>query len=281
MPAYNPNNPWVVFALDDEEYCVNSAYVESIVTPGEMTKMPNNPAHLMGVMAYPQMGHVPVVDARTLLGLETLAEAIRDFGVMRQMHVDWVDALKDSVTNKVPFTKAVNPHKCKFGLWFDNYHTDNISLNFILSKIGEPHAAIHELGGKAQKQMAQGDWEGAKESYRKAEAICQNTVLPLLDKLIETYQDSNRGMVIMLRGDGGRRVGFMVDQIERLAPGNKVSFEPVPAGVDPRRSFLSDMVLEGDHTFSNINVEQLFAFLNSHAEIVQQALALAGNGKKP
>lgn len=274
MAEYNPNNPWVVFTLDDEEYCVNSAYVESIYLPKEMTRMPNNPAHLMGVMTYGGT-HVPVVDARTLLGLETLAETIRDFGVMRQMHVDWVEALEDSVTNKVPFTKAVDPHKCKFGIWYDNYHTDNVSMNFILSKIEEPHAAIHRLGAEAQSRMQRQDWDGAQEMYRQAESICRDQVLPLLDKLIETYQDTNRGMVIVLR-DGHTQVGLMVDQIERLAPGNKVRQVPVPAGVDTGGGFIADMILESDRTLSNLDMDQLFAFLSSHAAEVHSALALAG-----
>ncbi|MBD5559539.1 MAG: hypothetical protein HDQ87_04155 [Clostridia bacterium] len=275
MPEYNPNTPWVVFALDNEEYCVNSMFVDSITLPAEMTRMPNNPIHLVGVMPYSDL-HIPVIDARTLLGMETLAEAINDFGVMRQMHVDWVDALKDSVTNHVPFTKAVNPHKCKFGMWFDNYHTDNVSLNFILGKIEEPHAAIHRLGADAQKLMAHGDWDGARECYRKAEDICKNTVLPLLDSLIETYRDSNRGMVIVLRGEDGSQLGLMVDQIARLTPGNKISHAPVPAGVSVRDGFIADMVLDGKHTLANLDIPRLFEYMGTHAAEVETALALAG-----
>lgn len=275
MPEYNPNHPFVVFTLNDEEYCVNSADVLGIVQPEEMTRMPNNPVHLIGVM--PLSGeHIPVVDARTLLGMETLEETIRDFGIMRQMHVDWVTALEDSVNNRVPFTKAVNPHKCKFGQWYDSYHTDNISMNFILSKIEAPHAAIHGLGAEAQKWMAQGNWDEAKAAYRKAEDICRNSVLPLLDSLIETYRDANRGMVIVLGSDDGTRVGLMVDQIERLAPGNKVAHAPVPAGVDSPDGFIADMLIEGDHTLANLDVDQFFLFVGSHAAEVRSALALAG-----
>lgn len=275
MPEYNPDNPWVVFALDDEEYCVNSAYVESICQPEEMTQMPNNPAHLKGVMRKAGF-HVPIIDTRTLLGLETLAETIRDFGVMRQMHVDWIDALRESVTDKVPFNKAVDPHKCKFGRWYDNYHTENIHMNFILAKIDEPHTRIHRLGAEAQSMMARGDWEGANKVYEAAEEICVGTVLPLLDELIDTYKEANRGMVILLRSPNGTRLGLMVDQIERLAPGRKTTRTRIPAGVDTHGGFIADMVLEGDHTLANMDIDQLFSFLGSHASEVQTALSLAG-----
>ena len=274
MAKYDSRHPWVVFALDGEEYCANSAYVQGIVPASdEMTRMPNNPANLVGVMPHAG-GHIPVFDARTMFGMETLKQEIEDFGIMRRMHLEWVDALKESVENHTPFTKPVNHHKCKFGLWYDNFHTNNVSINFVLAKIDEPHAAIHACGAEAQKLMAHGDYDGAMEEYKKAEKICQEQVIPLLDQLIRTYQEVNRGMVLVLKEEDSGPVGLMVDEISRLAHPTKVEITAVPAGTDSSE-FIADMVLEDDHMLSNIDVPSFFSFINANDTYVKQALALA------
>lgn len=273
MAKYDSWHPWVVFSLDGEEYCANSAYVQAILSAtDEMTRMPNNPANLIGVAPYAG-GHIPVFDARTMFGLETLKQEIEDFGIMRQMHLDWVEALRDSVENHTPFSKPVNPHKCKFGLWYDDFHTNNVSINFILGKIDEPHTAIHACGAEAQKLMARGDFEGAKEQYKKAEKICRESVIPLLDQLIRTYQEVNRGMILVLQQDEGP-VGLMVDEISRLAQPARVRIVPVPPGTD-QSEFIADVVLDDDRMLSNVDVPSFFQFINSNGSYVKQALALA------
>lgn len=273
MATYDSRHPWVVFSLDGEEYCANSAWVQGIVPASdEMTRMPNNPANLVGVMPHAG-GHIPVFDARTMFGLETLKQEIEDFGIMRKMHLDWVEALRDSVENHTPFNKPVNPHKCKFGLWYDDFHTNNISINFVLGKIDEPHAAIHACGAEAQKLMARGDYDGAMAEYKKAEKICKEQVIPLLDQLIRTYQEVNRGMVLVLKEDG-EPVGLMVDEISRLAHPSKVRIAPVPAGTD-RSEFIADMVLDDDQMLANLDIPSFFEFISSNDTYVRQALALA------
>ena len=64
---------------------------------------------------------------------------------------------------RVTFTKAVDPHKCKFGMWYDQFHTDNISLNFVLKKIAAPHEFIHCCGGEINQLMARKEWEAAEK----------------------------------------------------------------------------------------------------------------------
>lgn len=269
MQSYDPTNPWIVFSLDGEDYCVNSCFVDSIVLPSNLTRMPNNPAHVLGVMKYVG-ANISVIDLRTLLGLMTMEQAVDDFSIMRKMHLDWVDALDESVHNHTPFTKPVNPHKCKFGLWYDNYHTDNVHLKFILNKIEDPHAMIHLCGAKAMDLMAKEDWEGAEQKFLEAKKVCIETVIPLLDKLIDAYRDVNRGNIIVLR-DGNNRIGLLVDEISRLVPGAKAEIRPVPSGIG-RSEFISNIVLDDDHTLANLDTEALWMFTVSHAKTIEQLM---------
>lgn len=262
MPGHN--DLWVTFKLDGDDYCVQSKYIEAMSIPGDVRPMPNNPEHMMGIMRWNGTS-IPVVDMRVLFGLPTLAETTEEFAVMRQMHMDWIEALEDSVRNHTQFTKAVDPHQCKFGKWFDNFHTDNISLNFILNKIGAPHEYIHRHGADVQKCMAVQDWEGAEQKYKEAYEVCTTQVLPLLDDLIRTYREVNHGIVIVIRR-GNRSLGLMVDEIDTLIQAGRATVEDLPSALGSSKEALASIVLYGDKTLAAIDVDKIADFVESEEE---------------
>lgn len=262
MPGHN--DLWVTFKLDGDDYCVQSRCIEAMTIPAEVRPMPNNPDHMLGVMRWNGTS-IPVVDMRTLLGMPTLAQAIDDFAVMRQMHLDWIQALEDSVRNHTQFTKAVDPHQCKFGKWFDSFKTDNISLNFILNKIGAPHEYVHRHGAEVQKCMAVGDWEGSQKKYEEAYEVCTTQVLPLLDELIETYREVNHGIAIVIKHEG-RNLGLMVDEIDTLIPAGRASVHPVPPALGGSSETVESLVLYGDKTLTAIDVDKIASYVESKEE---------------
>lgn len=260
METNSESRLWVTFKLNNADYCITSEYVDSIVIPEKITKIPGTPPHWMGVMNYKQQT-IPVIEMRTLFRMMNLAEYVDQFAEMKQMHLDWIKALEESVENRVTFTKAVDPHKCKFGMWYDNFHTDNISLNFVLKKIEAPHATIHLCGGQVNQLIAKKDWENAAKKLEEAKRICYNEVIPLLDQLIDTYKEVNRGVVIVLnRGD--KSVGIMVDEITTLIACSKTELQDIPSGMDCSE-YVDDIVLYDQKTMMGVSAERILALASA------------------
>lgn len=273
QPGGPENKLWVTFKLDEEDYCISNEFIIGILQPTEIKEMPNKPPHMRGVMKI-QEGTLPIVDLRTLLGMPTMEETVDRFSTMRQMHVDWVNALQDSVENHVPFEKAVNPHKCMFGKWYDSFHTDNVSMRFVLGKIGAPHEYIHVHGGEAKALMEKGDWDGARQKYEEARAVCTKEVLPLLDQLIATYKEVNRGIVITVHY-GSQRMGLMADEIGALIPAEKAEVHPVPTAV--RTSpYIEHMVLADGRTYAALNIESIAKEVDDKEAIARELDELRG-----
>lgn len=242
---------WITFQLNGEDYCIGNEHMLAMMIPTEIQEMPNDAPHMLGVMQIPN-GSVPVVNLRILLGMESVEDSISTFGLMRQMHLDWINALRDSVENHTPFEKAVDPHMCMFGKWYDNFETDNISLRFILNKIGPPHEYIHLHGADVKRLMEQGDYDGARQKYEEALVVCEEQVLPLLDELIQTFREINRG-IVMLISYGGRTFGLMVDEIDALIPADRAEELPVPKAVS-QSPYVDAMVLYEDRTYAALNI---------------------------
>ncbi len=72
-------------------------------------------------------------------------ELIELLKARRQDHVNWVIALERSIRHNTPFAGATDPHKCAFGIWYDEYHAKDEELRWILTRFNEPHKHIHSL----------------------------------------------------------------------------------------------------------------------------------------
>lgn len=107
----------LVFRLGDELVCVDSADLETILTPPRVTPTPNTPACVEGVVAV--RGQIrTILDARRLLGIETEGagevivlfgpEAVPEFGAVGWI-VDAVRQVRPVATDRVlapPDTEA-------------------------------------------------------------------------------------------------------------------------------------------------------------------------------
>lgn len=275
METYDENKLWVTFKLNNADYCITSEFVDSIVIPEKITEMPGNPPYLLGVTNYNHRT-IPVVEMRTLFNMMNLTEYVNRFAEMKQMHVDWIEALEEAVEKRVTFTKAVDPHKCKFGIWYDQFHTDNISLNFVLKKIAAPHEFIHCCGGEINQLMARKEWEAAEKRLEDAKRTCYNEVIPLLDQLIETYKEVNRGVVIVLNRNN-QYTGIMVDEITTLVAYSKTELQSIPSGVE-RSEYVDFIVLYDSKTMMGVDAERILDITVSEEEKEQlREAALAEN----
>lgn len=102
----------------------------------------------------------------------------------RQDHLDWMNALEDTIQNGTPFSKARNPHECAFGKWYYNYRAKNLRLSLLLSQFEQPHAEIHRLADRLLGMVEAGQKGAALQIFQET----KKTTLAELFELFEATQ---------------------------------------------------------------------------------------------
>lgn len=257
MQLSNENNRlWIMFRLHRSDFCVSCETVDAIVIPDKLTPLPCAPSFFSGIL---ERGGalIPVINMRVLFHLPSLEQCVEEFAQMKTMHVEWTQALRAAVKTNTPFTKPVDPHRCKFGIWHDHFETDNFSLNYILNKIVGPHERIHLCGAEINAMMSRGDMSNAETRLEEAEEICLKEIVPLLDQLIAVYREANQGIILIL-SNGNRHAGLLVDEVTGLIPMTQTMPQELPCGSG---SYLGGVVLNGKHPLLRVDVKKL-PFLN-------------------
>lgn len=216
--ADETRRPFIIFKLQDELYCIDSTYVESLLQLPEFDLLPLPHPHITGMFKY--RNHViEMFDMRSAFGFPTLNQEFENFKVMidtrKQDHIRWVDELERASEAKEPFKLATDPHKCAFGKWYDNFKHPNQSLSFHLKKIKEPHEKLHHAALDVAKCAGDCDKCPFQQCVRKVLKQIRNDTMPLILDLLEETKEIFRSiiyheMVIALRD---KNLGIIVDEI--------------------------------------------------------------------
>ncbi len=140
---------WVTFMVGNEVFAFELEHVQ------EMIRMPQS--RYVPRMAHDDLGVtmlrnkvVPVVDLAKTLGYQesalhgvALANILRE---RRQDHVNWINELENSVREQREFKLTLDSTKCKFGIWYSSFFTEDPWLATLLRRMEKPHAKIHSLG---------------------------------------------------------------------------------------------------------------------------------------
>ncbi len=214
------NLPWVTFKLAGQDYAINSEFVVSIgQTPEEITQVAYANQYIRGITEF-RDEVIPLADMRLFLGIRSKEEEFSEFQAMleqrKQDHIHWVEELRKSVQEEVPFTLATDPHKCAFGRWYDSYETNSSALRYHLDKIDEPHKALHacaievEKCTKECKTCKRG--ECLKRPLERAMQNYMPVVVSLIEEAKQLFYNDIREMSIILQ-DGQQTAGIIVDEV--------------------------------------------------------------------
>lgn len=134
----------------------------------------------------------------------------------RQDHVDWMDALQHSIRSGEPFSKATDPHKCAFGLWYDQYRPQDDEMREILARFDQPHQRIHSL---AEKLLAMAQQENRVED---AIAILEEEKHSTLRQLMNLFEQATTRLqemqkpVVVILNTGSRNFAIALDSIDGI-----------------------------------------------------------------
>ncbi|WP_419812040.1 CZB domain-containing protein [Bacterioplanoides sp.] len=130
-----------------------------------------------------------------------------------QDHVNWLDALEESLTQGSEFTKARDPNECAFGRWYKHFHTDNEALAQLLEKFDIPHQRIHALAHELLTMRDAGETDAALAILTEHKRTTLTRLQALFSDARNMVSSSVRPTVIMIQDDKSQVIGLKVDDI--------------------------------------------------------------------
>lgn len=185
---------------------------------GNATQVPSGDGTLMGVINY-QKVPTPIYDLSKILEGITAEQKNSDLidllFAREQDHIDWLDALQDSIETGAVFTKAKDPHQCAFGKWYDSFNSENADLMHILKKFNEPHIEIHSLADKLLTMADSGNKDAALNELQIHRRTTLNSLRNLFSAAREAITTSYKPVIVYTTLNGSTPcLGFLVDSVD-------------------------------------------------------------------
>lgn len=216
-PEEQVSYPFITFKISGANYCISSKMVSSMTMMSDLIAIPDSPDYILGLMKHKQE-IVPMLDMRTLLGMESLEHAIGRFADMirqrKEDHIRWVKALEDSVKYDTQFTLAIDPHQCAFGKWYDSYEAPTSTTKNMFGRIRLPHEQLHACAIRIANTPTD-NHEVREQILTEANKLCYEHIVPILEEVIAAYQSEIKGMAIILE-DNDKLHGVMVDSVNAI-----------------------------------------------------------------
>jgi purine-binding chemotaxis protein CheW len=232
---------WLIVELMHQPYAINVQFIKEL-TPAagqQISALPGTPAYVVGVMNL-RSRVLPVIDLRTLLGMPSLVseslEVVQLLHDREQDHVDWINALETCARDGTEFKLVTDPHKCKFGRWYDGLLADpeqrehltsgSIALDGMLDQFDAPHRRIHGIAQHVAVALGEG-------RLQEAQAIIDMTRGTELAKLRELFAGFGRlfaevrsSMVVVIE-QGSGLVGVQVDALDSVVRIPQARIQPL------------------------------------------------------
>lgn len=163
--------------------------------------------------------NVPLYSFCSLMNTQSLREEITELldllAQRRQDHINWMDALENSIRSGEPFTKATDPHQCAFGVWYDQYRPADEQLQTILAKFDEPHKRIHSLAEKLLLMAKSGEQHQAIVILQNEKRSTLTALLDLFAQASSRLEEMFKPVVVILQTDS-RLFAIEVESIDDI-----------------------------------------------------------------
>jgi chemotaxis signal transduction protein len=191
---------------------------------------------------------VPLYDFSALIGsVSSIEESKKLISILNEReedHVTWLDSLEESIRNNIPFTKATDPNKCGFGVWYQSFTTNDTDLAEALKKFDKPHRHIHALAEELLN-LAQNNQAKALERL----AYERKTTLSQLQKLFEVARErvlNNIRPIIVFIEHNDKKIGALrLDNIKDIETYSIEQFSRDNSTEGIMKRNQNDFVIEG------------------------------------
>lgn len=206
------------FWIGDELYAIKISNILSITQDLDgLLKTPVQSKGLTGIINY--LGNpVAVYDFAEMLNITSTRKLKTDLvdllTAQEKDHVDWLNALEQSLKEGVPFEKARDPHMCDFGKWYEKFETRDDALTDIMAHIDKPHKTIHALADELLSLKENDKLELALEKLNLARITTLNYLKKYFSHARNQIIDSLHTVIINITNDGSKaEVALQIDEI--------------------------------------------------------------------
>ena len=209
------------FYVSDTLFALRSDEVLSVNDDlDKIKKMPVDGQGILGVYNY-QNVMVPVFDYAELIGVESgqqvMQSLVKNLETRETEHVEWLNALYQSIDEGVPFTKALDPNQCAFGKWYNEFKTRDVTLQEILTHFDAPHKHIHSLAEKLLSLRDQGKKDEALDHLRIEKQTTLRRLQALFKQSREQVASAMRPVIIFVTEDGlAPKFGIVIDEVNNI-----------------------------------------------------------------
>lgn len=232
MALYGNGLRAFTFWVSDTLYAIDIARVLTISQ--EMNSIQSVPAKAKGLvgMVEFQGNAVPVLDFANMLGfasgIEKNNKLVQLLSDREKDHVEWVQALEDSLLNDTPFVKVKDPHKCAFGQWYKHFTSRDETLMEVLSEFEKPHMQIHAMADKLLDMKKDGDAEKALKILRYERNITLKRLMKRFDQARVHLKESTRQVLLYITEDGTTpTIALRIDDINDVIDFKAEQFKPM------------------------------------------------------
>lgn len=210
---------YLTFLVKGKRFALPVEWVKEILPIRSVVDLPvSNPWIRGGINI---RGNVlTLFDFRLIMGESTLIkereELVVTLNQREQDHIDWLDALKKSVTDGSEFRKATNPKACAFGKWYYTFKAPDSTIERTLADFEEPHNEIHALAHTALSLSNSGKREEAIKLVEEAKTTTLSRLLKLFTDLKSSLTVDIRELAIVCLYPNGKPFAVAVDGVENI-----------------------------------------------------------------
>ncbi len=135
--------------------------------------------------------------------------------VSEEQHLDWINALEESLKNKTPFTQATDPNKCQFGQWYNTFKADDEDLAEVMEKFDEPHRRLHGVA-KELIQLAETDQSEAMARFRRERNGTFGQLMRLFEHARERVTAAIRPIIVFVDQGNNKISALRLDNIKDI-----------------------------------------------------------------
>ncbi len=166
----------ILFSIDKNHFAMDLDKIKRIVQAETTTPIAGNAPEIEGVFRFEEKV-LKVLSFRKMIGLPPYEKQIDQlFPSLKEGHIEWVEALIDTVDNDVAFTKAISPYECALGKWISSFNAYDDTISKIMEKLFTAHVNFH---GQANKIIYE-----AHECKECAHDMIATDVQPLKEELM-------------------------------------------------------------------------------------------------
>ncbi len=212
------NELYLIFSAGSNKYAIPALDVREMLPPQQVVHIPEAPPWVRGVVNV-RKATFTTIDFRKRVGQRSIKEENEDlFNQLtkrKKEHIQWIDQLEHSVTDNVPFQGEIDPHRCKFGRWYDNFVSPNAAIELHLKKFDMPHKAIHDTAQEVLRLKNADANEEAMDliNSRRNRELAQ--LIALFDSLKNQISTSYKEVIILVENEKNK-YALAVDAVESV-----------------------------------------------------------------